>query len=215
VDRIRADGVGSYQKFNTVEELRERIGNDLALLLTERFTASQEKRPRLGIAQLPLPRSRMIDRENEPLQVKALLNREDIGLVTLTGPPGVGKTRLAVQAAAEMTSQFEDGTVFISLAPIRDPTLVAPTLAKSLGISQNTNESIEAQLLEYLQPRRMLLVLDNVEQVMSMAPLVSRALQAARTMKLVVTSREMLRLSDEQVVTVPPLGLFNSPQTVA
>jgi predicted ATPase len=215
VDRIRADGVGSYQKFNTVEELRERIGNDLALLLTERFTASQEKRPRPGIAQLPLPRSRLVDRENERLQVKALLSRDDIGLVTLTGPPGVGKTRLALQAAADMASQFEDGTVFISLALIRDPTLVAPTLARSLGISQNTNESIEEQLLEYLQPRRMLLVLDNVEQVISMAPLITRALQAARGMKLVVTSREMLRLSDEQVVTVPPLGLPNSPPTVA
>src|SRR5438876_7830207 len=99
LDRIRAEEIASYQKFATPEELRERIANDLALLLTERFTTPAETPVAARLAALPLPRSRLIDRDQERAQAQALLQREDVGLVTLTGTGGVGKTRMDLQVA--------------------------------------------------------------------------------------------------------------------
>src|SRR5438270_9325270 len=129
LDRIRAEDTVSYQKFATPEELRERIANDLAQFLTERFTTPAETPVAARLAPLPVPRSRLIDREQERAQAQALLQREDVGLVTLTGPGGVGKTRLAMQVAADLAPRFTDGVGFISLAALKDPTLVVPAVA--------------------------------------------------------------------------------------
>src|SRR6266516_587290 len=207
LDRIRAEDAASYQKFATPEELRERIANDLALLLTERFTTTPEIAVPARLAPLPVPRSRLIDREQELAQAQALLEREDVGLVTLTGPGGVGKTRVALQVAADLAPQFAEGVAFISLASLKDPTLVVPTVARALGVSQTGDDSLDERLLEYLRPRHMLLVLDNAEQLVSAAPLAAQALDLARRLKLLVTSREPLRVRDEQIVPVPPLAL--------
>src|SRR6266516_4030015 len=113
LDRIRTEDTASYQKFATPEELRERIANDLAQLLTERFARTPETPADARLAPLPVLRSRLIDREQELAQAVALLQREDVGLVTLTGPGGVGKTRLALQVAAELAPQFAVGAAFI------------------------------------------------------------------------------------------------------
>jgi predicted ATPase len=207
LDRIRTEEVASYQKFATREELRERIANDLALLLTERFTTTPETPAGSRLALLPMPRSRLIDREQELAQAQALLEREDVGLVTLTGPGGVGKTRLALQVAADLAPQFADGVAFISLAALKDPTLVAPTVARALGVSQSGDDSLEERLLAYLRPMQVLLVLDNFEQLVAAAPLTAQALEQAPRLKLLVTSRESLRVRDEQIVPVPPLAL--------
>src|SRR6266487_1924171 len=206
LDRIRSEDVASYQKFATPEELRERIANDLALLLTERFTSPTEKPVPARLTPLPVPRSRLIDREQERAQAQALLQREDVGLVTLTGPGGVGKT-LALQVAADLVPQFTDGVAFISLASLKDPTLVVPTVSRALGVSQTGDDSQDERLLEYLEPRDVLLVLDNAEQLVSAAPLAAQALELAPRLKLLVTSREPLRVRDEQIVPVPPLAL--------
>jgi predicted ATPase len=208
LDHIRAEEVASYQKFATPEELRERIANDLALLLTERFTSPVEIPVAPRPAPLPLPRSRLIDREQELAQAKSLLQEEDVGLVTLTGPGGVGKTRLALQVAADLAPQFAGGVAFISLAALRDPRLVVPTVARALGLSETGHEAVDERLLEYLRLRRMVLVLDNAEQlVAAAAPLATQVLDAAPRLTLLVTSREPLRVRDERVVAVLPLAL--------
>src|SRR5437764_5113792 len=207
LDRIRAEDTVSYQKFATPEELRERIANDLAQFLTERFTTPAETPVAARLAPLPVPRSRLIDREQERAQAQALLQQEDVGLVTLTGPGGVGKTRLAVQVAADLAPQFTDGVAFISLAALKDPTLVVSAVARALGVFESGSGSVDKQLLEYLRPRQVLLVLDNVEQLVAAAPLAAQALELAPRLKLLVTSREPLRVRDEQIVPVPPLAL--------
>src|SRR5215472_2118285 len=208
LDRVRSEEVASYQKFATPEELRERIANDLALLLTEHFTQPVDTPVAYRLAPVPIPRSRLIDREQELAQALALLQRDDVGLVTLTGPGGVGKTRLALQVAADLASQFTDGVAFIELSELKDPQLVVPTVARALGLSETGHAgSVEELLLEYLRPRHMLLVLDNTEQLVSAAPLAVQALELAPNLKLLVTSREPLRVRDEHLVPVPPLAL--------
>jgi hypothetical protein len=146
LDRIRAEEIASYQKFATPEELRERIANDLAQLLTERFTSPPETPAVSRLAPLPLPRSRLIDREHEQAQVRALLQREDVGLVTLTGTGGVGKTRLAIQVAADLASRFADGVAFVELSSLKDPELVELTVARALGVSEADGQSIGERL---------------------------------------------------------------------
>ena len=105
LDRIRTEDTASYQKFATSDELRERLANDLAQLLTERFTGPPQTAVQARPAPLPVPRSRLIDREQELAVVRDLVQRAEVGLVTLTGPGGVGKTRLAIQVATELASR--------------------------------------------------------------------------------------------------------------
>ena len=207
LDRIRADGVTSYQKFATPQELRERVANDLALLLTERFTQAPQATGAIHPAPLPLARGRLIDREREVALVRDLLMREDVGVVTLTGPGGVGKTRVAIQAATELASQFRDGVVFVSLASLKTPDLVVQTLAQALLVSETPGQALSETLLNYLRPKQLLLVLDNVEQIISAAPLATQALERASRLKVLVTSREALRLISERVVPLLPLPL--------
>jgi predicted ATPase len=207
LDRIRTEGTASYQKFATPDDLRERLANDLAQLLTERFTRPTQTPVPTRPAPLPVPRMPLVDRVQELALVRELLQRADVGLVTLSGPGGVGKTRLAIQVATDLASQFADGTAFVELSSLTDPMLVVQTVARDLGVSQTGDVSLEERLLAYLEPRDMLLVLDNAEHLLAAAPLVTQVLDATPRLKLLLTSRAPLRVRDERTVRVLPLAL--------
>ena len=154
---------------------------------------------------VPVPLSPLIGRERELASISDLLQHEGIRLVTLSGPGGVGKTRLALHVAAGLYDAFRDDVVFVSLASIRDPTHVAPAVARALGLSDDISQSPEAAVTDALRSRRLLLVLDNFEHLPDAAPFVTHLLVQCPRLVVLVTSRTPLRLDGEQEVPVPPL----------
>jgi non-specific serine/threonine protein kinase len=168
-------------------------------------------RERFGVS-LPAPLTSFVGREREVAQVVALLRSPGVRLVTLTGPGGVGKTRLALRVAELVGAEFTDGIAFVDLTPVAEPVLVAPTVANSLGVRESGDRSLAERLVDTLRDRSLLLVLDNFEQVVATAPLVTRLLTACPLLKVVVTSRVLLHVSGEHDYPVPPLSLSRGAQ---
>jgi len=163
---------------------------------------------------LPVQPNELIGRERELEEAAALLTN-GLRALTLTGPGGTGKTRLALQLAADVVEEFPDGVFFVSLAPVRDWELVAPTIARTLGLREQPGETVLETLSGYLGDKELLLVLDNFEQVLAAAPAVAGLSASASQLKLLVTSRTPLRLSGERTYPVPPLELTESVRLFA
>jgi predicted ATPase/DNA-binding SARP family transcriptional activator len=156
---------------------------------------------------LPAQTTSFIGRAPALAAVRDQLTHPEVRLLTLTGPGGTGKTRLALEAANGVLALFADGVFFVDLAPLTDPTLVDFTIAETLGIRPTGNRPVIERLKENLRNKQMLLVLDNLEHVLSAAPIVTELLAAAPRLKAMVTSRTLLRLNGEWDYPVPPLAL--------
>ena len=216
LQKIKSEEDVSYKYFSDSEELQELIANDLAVLLTERFEQAR-LRPETaapgawksvdGRPALPRPLTTLIGREAEVQGVRSLLARPNVRLVTLTGPGGVGKTRLSLEAANGLVEVFEHGIYWVSLAAIRDSDLVTYAIAQALDVREWGGHPLLDSLKEYLRAKRLLLLLDNFEHVVLAGPILAEILAAAPSLKALVTSRAPLHLRGEYEFPVPPLQL--------
>jgi predicted ATPase len=163
--------------------------------------------PNVALPGLPSPLFPLVGREREVADVCTLLRRDDVRLVTLTGAGGVGKTRLALQVAADLAGDFAHGAAFVSLSAVRDPAFVASTVAHAFGVVESRARSAADLLADTLRERCQLLVLDNYEHLLDAAPLVTELLAQCPGLEVLVTSRAGLRLDGERVFPVPPLAV--------
>ena len=155
---------------------------------------------------LPTQTSEFLGRETQVAAIRDLLDADGVRLLTLTGPGGIGKTRLALQAAADQIDRFEDGVFFVDLSTVRSPNAVFEAIVRAVGLTGTSDEGLLEGLKHELRSRHMLLLLDNFEQVMAAADGVADLLQECSELKVLLTSREALRVRGEHLLAVPPLA---------
>lgn len=165
-----------------------------------------------GGGALPRYLTTFVGRLNELARLHMLLTSEDIRLITLTGLGGSGKTRLAVRAGSEAAKNFDERVWFVSLASVRDPMLMIPAIAQTIGVRQVAGDHVDSALVRLLQDKCALLIVDNFETVSRAGPQIASLLLGCPLLKIIVTSREVLRISGEHVFVVPPLALPSSAQ---
>jgi predicted ATPase/class 3 adenylate cyclase len=165
--------------------------------------ATPDRRPN----NLPTQASTFIGRDTELREIRDRIERESVRLLTLTGPGGTGKTRLALRVAADEIDRFDHGVFFIDLSPMRDTQAVLVSMARTIGLTETGDHSLLVELERQLRHQRVLLILDNFEQVMAAAPTAVELLLGCPKLKLLVTSREALHVRGEHLYAVPPLSL--------
>jgi predicted ATPase len=188
------------------------LHRELAMLRTRLF----EVTPTDHVPSVPVPRTAIIGRSKELATAARLVLESEARLVTLTGPGGVGKTRLAFELAATLAGRFGSRVIFVDLSPVRDAGDVGKTIATTLGVRDATEMDVTSALRRWIRERQhspMLLVIDNFEHVLDAAPLVGELLAASKSLTVLATSRAVLRLAGEHDVTVPPLALPDIRQT--
>jgi len=188
------------------------LGHPERLHLLREAGSTAPQRPRLRTLEalphnFPENLSSFVGREREIRELCALLRDRTVRLLTLTGPGGTGKTRLALQVAAELLEEFSDGVWIVDLSPVRDPSAVPATIAASLGIPLSPTSDPRRQVAAYLRGRRALLVLDNLEQVTACAGQLAELLDECPSIALLATSRVLLRVAGEREHPVEPLSL--------
>jgi predicted ATPase len=213
LDRIRTDDTASFKYFSDADALSGLIEADLATLLAERFAAGAAPAAPAPIAEadealstFPAPVTELIGRSREVAGLKRILARDAVRLVTVTGPGGMGKTRLAIDVGEDLAGQYPGGVYFVDLAPVLDAAGVATAMAQTIGVRNTGDGPVEDKLVVALRGRRVLLVLDNFEQVLPAAAVVTRLLAALPDLNVLVTSRVLLRVNGEHNFELGPLA---------
>ena len=213
IARIRTDDTAAYLPFDDADELGQRVAGDLASLLAERFDETRDgarsvpPEDRSAVAaRLPVPYTSTIGREEDLALLREVLARGSDRVVSLIGPGGIGKSRLAIEVALANEDLFPDGTYFVPLEAVLEPGMLLPTIAHALGIRDNGEAGLEERISRALEGQKVLIVLDNFEQIVEAAPLVVRLYDVAPGAVFLVTSRVVLRIRGEQVYEVDSLS---------
>jgi predicted ATPase len=207
IARMQAESGSSTTPYDDPDDLAERVADDLAVLLTERF-ASPEAPPLPGLAAgwLPTPAASLVDRQAELALVTRLLHDPAVRLVTVSGPGGIGKSRLAVAAAQELAAE-RDAVWLVDLQAVRDPADVGGAVAAALGVDAEGRRPVLEVVADRLAGRRVLLLIDNLEQVLGAATDLAALLARCPGTQLLATSRSLLRLRGEHDVSLGPLAV--------
>jgi predicted ATPase len=213
LETIKEDDNVSYKAFQDADELKTLIQDDLALLLTESFESRHPDAP------TPVPESKhnlpshptpFVGRVVEAAALKSLLEQPEVRLVTITGPGGIGKTRLGLEVASRCVDSFRDGVKLVKLASVTDPRLILPEIARVLGTPDRVDGLSVPAVKEHIGDREMLLVLDNFEHLVIAAPVVGELLAGSPHLKVMVTSRSVLRLRGEYEYPTPTMQIPES-----
>ena len=226
IDELQSEGTDSYRTFGTPRELGRLVRDDLALLLSERFAAATSRADRSaspvsesdqrGLPSLPVTSTTLIGREQEIVEVTKLLETPEVRLVTLTGPGGIGKTRLAIAVGEQLNDRYPRGTVFVPLASIAQAEFVLPRIATAVGAKIEGASAPLDVLVEHFAEAPTLLVLDNLEQIVGVAPDLDQLLARSPGLRILATSRTVLRLRAEREYPVGPLTVpaFSGPAAI-
>ncbi len=213
IDRIRSDDTAAYLPFESADDLEDQVTADLATLLAERFDESRASddaelagATASAMERIPVPYTATIGREDDLARLRDVLANGDSRVVSMIGPGGIGKSRLAIETARAVEDIFPDGVYFVLLEGVLEPGLLVPTIAYALGIRDNGEAPLEERIAHALAGRRVLVVLDNFEQLVEAAPVLVQLYAAAPLAKFLVTSRVVLRIRGEQVYDVGALA---------